>query len=76
MGVGMKGKSTFSQAEAEFARELLRQVRKADCDEQKKLRDRLRIDVGFYISDFTRSYAGFTVADFDGLVERGTIKII
>ena len=44
----MKGKSTFSQAEVELARELLRQVRKADRDEQKKLRDRLRIDVGLH----------------------------
>lgn len=72
----MKGNSTFSRAEAERAREILRQIRKADRDEQKMLRDRLRVDVGFYISDFTKSNAGFTVADFDGLLERGTIKIM
>lgn len=72
----MKGKSIFSPAEAERVHELLRKVRGADRDEQKKLRDRLRMDVGFYISDFTRSNAGFTEADFDGLVERGTIKIV
>ncbi|CAN7760847.1 hypothetical protein LJR296_006956 [Cupriavidus necator] len=71
----MKGKRIFSPAEAERVRELLRRVRGADRDEQRTLRDRLRNGVGFYNSDFTRSNAGFTVADFDGLVERGTIKI-
>ncbi|CAN7780761.1 hypothetical protein LJR296_007985 [Cupriavidus necator] len=49
------------------------ELRCAGGPDQKKLRDRLRIDVGFYISDFSRSNAGFTAADFDG---RGTIKII
>ncbi|CAE6820554.1 hypothetical protein R70006_06177 [Paraburkholderia domus] len=72
----MKGKNVFSPAEAARVRELLRQVRAAERDEQKKLREQLRIDVGFYISDFTRSNAGFTEADFDSLVERGTIKIV
>lgn len=72
----MKGKSTFSPAEAVRVRELLRQLRSAERDEQKKLRERLRIDVGFYISDFTRSNAGFTDADFDSLVEQGAIKIV
>ncbi|KHK58686.1 hypothetical protein PI87_02800 [Ralstonia sp. A12] len=72
----MKGKSTFSQADAERIRDLLRQVRAAATGDQKKLRDRLRIDVGFYISDFTRSNTGFTAADFDGLVDHGTIQII
>ncbi|MGF6637288.1 hypothetical protein [Paraburkholderia sp. MM6662-R1] len=75
-GAGMKGKSTFSQADAARIRDLLRQVRTAATDEQKKFRDRLRIDVGFYISDFTKSNVGFTAEDFDGLVERGTIKIV
>ncbi|GMG94617.1 hypothetical protein ACUXAV_006134 [Cupriavidus metallidurans] len=72
----MKGKSVFSPAEAELVRELLHKVRRADRDEQKKLRNRLRKDVGFYISDFTRSNAGFTEAYFNSLVERGTIKIV
>lgn len=72
----MKGKSVFSLAEAERVRELLRKIRRAERDEQKKLRDCLRLNVGFYISDFTRSTAGFTEADFDSLVKRGTIKIV
>lgn len=72
----MKGKSVFSPMEAERVRELLRKVRSADRDEQKMLRDRLRIDVGFYISDFSRSNVGFTEADFDSVLERGAIKIV
>ncbi|WP_247569987.1 hypothetical protein ACQZ3V_01780 [Ralstonia pseudosolanacearum] len=72
----MKGRDTFSRTEAECIRELLRQVRKALPSEQKKLRDRLRIDLGFYISDFTNSNAGFTADAFDCLVERGTIKLV
>ncbi|WP_458765917.1 hypothetical protein [Cupriavidus basilensis] len=66
-GAGMKGKSILSPAEAMRIRELLREVRSADRDEQKKLRDRLQIDVSVYISDFTRSNVGFTVDDFDSL---------
>lgn len=72
----MKGKGAFSQAEAQRARELLGKIRVAGRDEQKQLRHRLRSDIGFYISDFTRSSTGFTVADFDSLVERGTINIV
>ena len=76
-GGGMKGRDIFTQAEAERIRALLRQVREAvSAAEQKKLRDRLRINIGFYISDFARSNAGFTAADFDGLVDHGTIKVI
>ncbi|MHA6913918.1 hypothetical protein ACQUJO_12350 [Ralstonia pseudosolanacearum] len=72
----MKGKSIFSPAEAKRIREILRKVRRADRDEQKKLRDCLRLNVDFYTSDFTRSNAGFTEANFDSLVKRGTIKIV
>ncbi|MGF6995502.1 hypothetical protein [Paraburkholderia sp. GAS32] len=72
----MKGKSSFSPAEAARVRDLLREVRAAERDAQKKLQDRLRVDVRFYISDFTRSNADFTVADFDSLVEQGAIKIV
>ncbi|MBB6580935.1 hypothetical protein [Ralstonia solanacearum] len=72
----MKGKNTFSQAEAERIRDLLRQVRAVTTDDQKKLRDRLRIDVGVYISDFTNSKAGFTATDFDDLVSRQMVRIV
>ena len=72
----LKGKSVFSPAEADRVRELLRKVREADRTDQKALRDRLRKETGFYISDFTSSNAGFTEAAFDSLVARGAVKIV
>ncbi len=75
-GMIMKGKNVFSGAEAERIRELLGEVRRADADEQKGLRNRLRKEVGFYITDFTSSSAGFTAADFDSLVKQGLIMIV
>ncbi|OYD77974.1 UNVERIFIED_ORG: hypothetical protein BDU10_3097 [Burkholderia sp. CF145] len=71
----MKGKSEFTVRDADGIRELLRQVREAGPQQQKLLRNRLRSDYKFYISDFSRSKVGFTTADFDALAERGTITI-
>ncbi|WP_233810290.1 hypothetical protein [Paraburkholderia sp. HP33-1] len=71
----MKGRTVFSASDADRVRALLSQVRDADRDQQKALRDRLRKELGFYISDFTGSNAGFTAADFDSLVIKGTVKI-
>jgi hypothetical protein len=71
----MRGRTVFPVSEANRVRTLLCQVRDADRDQQKLLRDRLRNDLGFYISDFTSSNAGFTAADFDSLVTRGIIKV-
>ncbi|MGF6811730.1 hypothetical protein OKW30_006922 [Paraburkholderia sp. Clong3] len=72
----MKGKGTFSPAEADGVRELLRKVRAADRASQKMLRDRLRNELCFYISDFTKSNRGFGPDDFDEMVKRGTIRIV
>ena len=71
----MKGKRVFAQRETETIRQKLREVRRADRDHQRRLRKDLRA-MGFYITDFSRSSRGFTAADFDSLVERGTITII
>lgn len=71
----MKGHNAFSQTDADRIRELLENVRAADRAGQKRFRDRLRNDIGFYISDFTSSNAGFTVADFDGLIASEQITI-
>lgn len=60
----MKGKSSFSPTEAERIRELLRQIRRADRDAQRTLRGSLRSDMGFFITDFTSSSAGFTCGRF------------
>jgi hypothetical protein len=71
----MKGKRHFTASDADGIRDLLRRVREADPEQQKLLRHRLRSNFNFYISDFPRSKGGFSVADFNGLAQRGTITI-
>ncbi len=71
----MRGKTTFTHREAGVIRKKLGEVRRADRDVQKKLRNELR-KMGFYIRDFTSSNSGFTAADFDALVQRGTLSIV
>jgi hypothetical protein len=71
----MKGRDRFTAAEAATIRELLRQVRRAEPGTpQKLLRDQLRA-MGFYISDWDGSQAGFTGAAFDDLVSRGLVIV-
>jgi hypothetical protein len=69
----VKGRATFSQVDAAEIRRLIREKQTADRDRQKALRDQMR-RLGFYITDFA-DHSGFTVTDFDGLVERGVITI-
>ncbi|WP_196488055.1 hypothetical protein [Burkholderia pseudomultivorans] len=72
----MNQKSVFSPAEVDHVRDLLRMVRAADRTIQKALRERLRKETGFYISDFTKSNRGFEVDDSDELTKHGTIEIV
>lgn len=58
----MKGKKTFSQAEAEQIIALIAEKLKADASEQKSIRNKIR-KLGFYASDFGIS-GGYTVNDF------------
>jgi len=69
------GRRVFSSQEADEIRQLLRQKSVADRSRQKALRHQLRQRLDFYISDFTDRTDGFTAADFDELVARGTIEI-
>jgi hypothetical protein len=69
----VKGRSTFTAAEVAELRTLIGEKQTAERDRQKLLRGRMR-RLGFYITDFA-DYAGFTVADFDALVERGVIVV-
>ena len=71
----MRGENCFSVADANKIRQLLKELRQADRTEQKKLRDVLRGKYRFYITDFDTSGSGFTVTDFDNLVNRGRITI-
>lgn len=70
----MKGRTKFSAREAAKIRSLLRQKAGADRNTQKQIRGQIR-DIGFYISDFTPSSAGFLDVDFDELVSQGKVTI-
>ncbi len=67
------GRTTFTAAEIEQLRALVREKQTADRSRQKALRARMR-RLGFYITDFA-DYSGFTVSDLDALIQRGTITI-
>jgi hypothetical protein len=69
-----KGKRTFTQDEFDRIRELVRNLRRADRDEQKSIRRKIRA-IGFFISDF-ESGSGFTEGDLSDLVQTRQIKIV
>jgi hypothetical protein len=70
----MQGKRLFNKTEERRIRELISKKVNADRSEQKRLRQELR-DIGFYISDFTKSSKGFTLKDFELLKHSGQINI-
>lgn len=55
---------------------LLREIRRAGRSRQKTLRNKLRREHDFYISDFATDQQGFTASDVDDLVRRGVITLI
>jgi len=70
----MAGRMSFTCDEIEELRSLLRELRRADRDTQKRIRARMR-RIGFYITDFSHDADGFTASDLDELISRGTIKV-
>ena len=70
----MKGRSQFTEDEANKIRALLSAKGTVNRADQKKARDKLR-KLGFYITDFTDAVDGFGVIDFDQLVKAGRIGI-
>lgn len=70
----MKGKRNFSKSEELKIRKLISDKVNAKRDEQKQLRQQMR-DMGFFISDFTKSTKGFTLKDFEYLKRSGQINI-
>lgn len=71
----MKGENQFSAANAEAIRKTLRKLRNVGRLEQKNLRNTLRDQYKFYITDFDTSGTGFTESDFNRLIEKGTIIV-
>lgn len=71
----MKGKNTLMKSEIEAIKKLIAEKVKASPREQKVIRSRIR-KLGFYYSDFSASKHGYTVEDFDAILNSGRIKII
>lgn len=69
----MKGKTEFTEFEANLIRKLIKQKLIASRNEQKTIRDKIR-NFDFYFSDFS-SKRGYTVQDFDNLIKSGEISI-
>lgn len=70
----MKGKNIFTEHEVNIIRELLIEKVKSTTNEQKRIRNRIR-KIGFYITDYANK-KGFTVDDFNELIEYKKIKIV
>jgi hypothetical protein len=70
----MKGGETFTAHEIAALRRLIAEKQTADRARQKSLRQRMRA-IGFYITDFVGDQKGFTVSDFDELLQQGLIRI-
>jgi hypothetical protein len=71
----MKGRDGFTQAESTTIRTALDTLRRAERPAQKSIRESLRQQSSFYISDWPRDATGFTRSDFDELVRRGRIHV-
>jgi hypothetical protein len=66
----------FTRSDADTIRSLLLELRRSERSEQKKIRHRLRSELGFYISDWTQDRRGFTAADFDLLIKNDSIEVL
>jgi hypothetical protein len=56
-------------------RRALGTLRRVERPTQKSIRESLRRESGFYISDWPRAATGFTRSDFDDLVRKGRICV-
>lgn len=70
----MKGKRIFTINEADEIRSLISQKVRSSKNDQKKIRAKLR-RFCFYVTDFDKSQSGFTVIDFENLIETRQIII-
>lgn len=70
----MRGKETFTPVEIERIKSLLEKKVDARPMTQRRIREQLR-RIGFYISDYDHTFAGFTPADLDQLIESGRVVV-
>lgn len=67
-------RSSFNRHEIATIKNLLVEIRNANPDAQKMLRDKLR-SMGFYSTDYENDQQGFTASDVDRLVANGAITV-
>lgn len=70
----MKGRNTFTSLQILTIKKLIAEKVTAPSDKQKGIRAKIR-NIGFYYSDFSSKKEGYTVADFEELINSGKIKI-
>jgi len=71
----MKGQNIFTTSESQKIRNLIEEKVIASPNEQKAIRERIR-NIGFYYSDFSPRKDGYTVSDFEKLINSKQITII
>lgn len=71
----MKGKNAFTPGEIERIKVLLDKKADARPMVQRRVREQLR-RIGFYISDYDRTFASFTPTDLDDLISAGRISLV
>ena len=71
----MRGKKQFTTLEAQKIKELIERKVKAESNEQNAIRAKIR-KIGFYYSEFSSKKVGYTVTDFQNLINANQITII
>jgi len=71
----MKGRNKFTQSEIDEIKRLIKAKESAGPDKQKGIRNLIR-KIGFYYSDFRSQKEGYTVTDFQNLLNLREIIIV
>lgn len=71
----MKGQNRFTIEQIDAIKKLIADKVRATPDKQKSIRAKIR-NLGFYFSDFSSMKDGYTVADFENLIQSGQIIVI
>ncbi len=70
----MKGKAVFTASEALQIKKLIAEKVIASPEKQKRIRAKIR-KLGFYFSDFETHKEGYSLIDFNNLINSGRIKV-
>ena len=69
------GRDRFTPPEIAAIRELLQALQDAPRDEQRRLRDRLRREFRFFVTDFAKDRPSLTPADLDELIRSARVRV-